>query len=203
MPRPRSLTREDIAVAALTVVDRDGVSGLSMRAVASELGTSAMALYRYVDDREQLEHWIVDHVLAAVDLSLPTPASWQQQIVALLERSRRAVTAHPGVVPLLLVHRHASTASLRLIEAMLAVLAEAGFSGERRVVAQRSLIKYLLGSLQVEHLGPLTGRGTHAMAELSVTEFPYVVETARVARQLTSDEEFRAGLAALLRGLSS
>jgi len=67
MPRPRSLTQAAIAAAALAVIDRDGVAGLSMRAVAAELGTGTMSLYRYVADRDELERWVVDLVLAEVD----------------------------------------------------------------------------------------------------------------------------------------
>src|SRR5438477_8989130 len=54
MPRPRSVTPERIARAALAVIDRDGLEGLSMRAVGQELGMGTMSLYRYVPDRGAL-----------------------------------------------------------------------------------------------------------------------------------------------------
>jgi AcrR family transcriptional regulator len=95
MPRPRSLTHAQIAAAALAVIDRAGPDGLSMRAVAGELGVSTMALYRYVEDREHLEGLVADHMLASVDLSLPPGLSWQERVALLLERMREAVGAHP------------------------------------------------------------------------------------------------------------
>jgi hypothetical protein len=36
---------------ALTVIDRDGLDALSMRAVAAELDIGTMSLYRYIIDR--------------------------------------------------------------------------------------------------------------------------------------------------------
>lgn len=195
MPRPRSLTHAHLASAALTVIDRDGLAGLSMRAVAKELGVSTMALYRYVDDREELERLVVELVLGAVDTESPAP------IEVMVGRLRDAVGAHPAVVPLTIAHRHVSRSVLRWSEAVLGILAEAGIEGERRVIALRGLLGYVIGAIQLEHLGPLSGAGTVVIAELPADEFPYMAETARQARKVGADEEFFGGLDALLRGL--
>lgn len=204
MPRPRSLTQARIADAALAVLDRDGPAGLSMRAVAAELGVSAMALYRYTADRAQLEDWVVERVLGTVDLRLPDAMPWTERVVVLVDRLRDAVAAHPAAVPLLLSRRHGQRASLNWIETMLGVLADAGLDATARVIAQRSLVSYLLGALQTAHYAPLPGTGTAAMADLADSnEFPHVTEAARAARQISPDEEFHLGLAALLRGLAA
>ncbi|MEV6277768.1 TetR/AcrR family transcriptional regulator C-terminal domain-containing protein [Nocardia sp. NPDC051832] len=201
MPRPRSLTTADLAAAALAVLDRDGLSGLTMRAVAKELHVATMALYRYVPDRDRLEVLVVDQVLGGVDLSVP-PGDWRDQLRALLDRMRVAVTAHPAAVPLLMRHRQSAAATLHIIEAMLGVLAAAGFTGRDRVLAQRTVIGYLLGFLQNEHYAALAGPGTAAMAELAAAEFPYLTETAAEARRLGPAAEFHGGLDIVLRGLT-
>ena len=198
MPRPRSLTTERLAVATLAVVDRDGLDALTMRAVAKEFGMATMSLYRYVTDKDELEVLVVDHVLAGVDLAVP-PGDWRERVTELLSRVREAVVAHPETVPLLLRHRHSVPASLVQIEAMLAILADAGFAGERRVIAQRTIVAYLFGMLQNEHFGPLAGAGTAAMA--TQRQFPLLAETAAVAREVTGDTEFHKGLSVVLRGL--
>jgi AcrR family transcriptional regulator len=191
-----------VASAALAVIDREGLSGLSMRAVAQELGLSTMALYRYVDDREELERLVVELVLGAVDSEPPAPnAPWRERIQVMVSRLRDTVSAHPSVVPLTLTHRHRSRAGLRWSETVLAILTEAGFEGAQRVIALRSLLGYVIGAIQMEHLGPLSGAGTVAISALSPDEFPYMAETARHARNVSADEEFLGGLAVLLRGL--
>lgn len=201
MPRPRSLTTDQLVAAALAVIDREGLSALTMRAVAKELGMATMGLYRYVSDRQALEVLVVDHVFRSVDLTLPA-ADWPDRIRLLLDRVRVAVARHPAVVPLVLRHRQAAPTSLRCIETMLSVLADGGHTGLDRVIAQRTLVGYLLGFLQNEHYAALTGSGTITMSELSPDEFPHLVRTAAEARTVAPDEEFRRGLDIVLRGLA-
>jgi AcrR family transcriptional regulator len=201
MARPRSLTPARIAAAALAAIDRDGLAALSMRTVAGELGMGTMSLYRYVEDREQLERLVVDFVLAEIDLALPSALSWTERVTLLVERMRDAIGAHASVVPLLVAHRHITAGSFRWAEAVLAVLTEAGFDGERRVIAFRTLLAYVIGVLQFQQLGSLAGPGTAALAELWPTEYPLLAATARQARSVTPDEELRRGLAAVLRGI--
>lgn len=202
MPRPRSVTQDQLAAAALAVIDRDGLPGLSMRTVAKELNLSTMALYRYVSDREELESLVVELVLSSVDVQPPGgEVPWRERIEIMARRLRDAVGAHPSVVPLTLTHRHRSPSVLRWSETVLAILAEAGITGERRVIALRGLLSYLVGAIQLEHLGPLSGEGTVAITELSQVEFPHMTDTARNARRVSADQEFLGGLALVLRGL--
>lgn len=204
MPRPRSLSPDRLAGAALAVIDRDGLSGLSMRAVAQELGMSTMGLYRYVSDREELEGLVVERVLAAVDTEPPAPgAPWRERIETMVRRMRDAVAAHPEVVPLTVAHRHRSLGVLRWSESVLAVLAEAGIEGERRVIALRGLIGYVIGAIQLEHLGALSGAGTVAITELPTEAFPHLTDTARHARRIGAEREFLGGLSLLLDGIGA
>lgn len=189
-------------MATLVVIDRDGLPALTMRAVAKELGMATMSLYRYVRDKDELEALVVDQVLATVDLAVPS-ADWRERLTVLLNRVRDAVLTHPATVPLLLRHRHSAPASRRMIEAMLGVLTEAGFTGADRVLAQRTLVAYLLGALQNTHFGPLSGAGTAVMAALPPEEFPLLAATAADAGAVSADQEFEAGLAVVLRGLGS
>ncbi|MEN3268827.1 TetR/AcrR family transcriptional regulator C-terminal domain-containing protein [Pseudonocardia sp.] len=201
MPRPRSLTPTAIATAALAVIDRDGLAALSMRAVATELGMAPMSLYRYLTDRSELEGMVVDLLLADVDITPPPRAPWARKVAVLVERARDAVGAHPQAVPLTLTHRQAAPSLLRWTESVLRVLTAAGFTGEQRVIALRSLLAYLIGSIQLEHLGPLSGPGTAAIAMLPADEHPLLRETASEARNVPAVEEFRRGLQILLQGL--
>ncbi|HEX6568978.1 MAG TPA: TetR/AcrR family transcriptional regulator C-terminal domain-containing protein [Acidimicrobiales bacterium] len=202
MPRRRSLTTAAIGAAALAVVERDGLAALSMRAVAAEMGVGAMSLYRYVAGREEVEGLVVDLVLAAADTDVPPTDPWAERVATLVERVRDAVGAHPAVVPLLLTRRHASEGTIRWGEAVLAALDDGGFTGEHRVIAFRTLLSYVIGAVQVEHLGPLSGAGTVALAGLPADRYPMLADTAAHARHVAAADEFRRGLAVVLRGLA-
>ena len=200
MPRPRSLTPAQLATAALAVIDREGLAGLSMRAVAQEIGMSTMGLYRYVDDRGELEQLVIERVLSTVDTTPPvTGRPWYERIEIMVERVRGVVGAHPWIVPLLIAHRHQSVSVLRWSETVVAILTEAGLDGVKRAIALRCLLAYVVGAIQLEHLGPLAGPGTQVIADHA--ELPYLSETAKHAHGITTDEEFRGGLALLLRGM--
>lgn len=199
MPRPRSLTPDVIATAALTTLDRNGQA--SMRDVARELGMSAMALYKYVADRAELEQLVVEAVLRPVHADVPANIPWVEQIELLVHRVRDAATAHPHAVPLLLAHRHSSHRTLKWIEGMLGILNHAGFTGTKLVIAQRTIVNYLVGAIQAQHHSSLSGVGTDTMTTLPPDEFPNIVHTARAARTVGADEEFRHGLKILLEGL--
>jgi AcrR family transcriptional regulator len=203
VPRPRSLTTDDLATAALAVIDRDGLPALTMRAVAQELRMATMALYRYVADRDELEILVANRILDPVDISLPPVADWRERAAILLERLRAAASAHPAAIPLTLRHRQSAPASLRWIEAMLTVLTEAGFTGSERVIAQRTIVGFLLGYLQNEHYASLLGAGTAALAQAPADEYPLLAETAARASAMSPADEFRGGTAILLQGLAA
>ena len=202
MPRPKSRTSDEIAAAAVALLERDGHAALSMRSLARELGMSVMALYRYVSDRDDLERLVAEYVLSSLSSSVGE-GHWTAQVVELVEQVRSAAQAHPEAIPLLLRHRHDSRSSIRWIERMLGVLAEAGFEGTGRVVAQRAIVDYLVGAIQSQHLSALSGPGTAVMAQLRDEEFPYLSQTAGIARGVSPDEEFRRGLMSVLAGLVS
>ena len=81
-------TTDEIAAAALGIVDAAGVSALSMRSLAAALGTGPMTVYNYVADKEGLEELVVAAVVAQVRLPDPTD-EWQQRCV----RDRRCDVA--------------------------------------------------------------------------------------------------------------
>src|SRR5918997_7081359 len=52
--RLRAWTREEIKAAALRQLEEHGVEGVSLNAIARELGMTGPALYRYVGSRDEL-----------------------------------------------------------------------------------------------------------------------------------------------------
>lgn len=195
------MTPEAIARAALAVIDRAGPAALTMRAVAAELDITPMALYRYVDDRDGLELLVVELVLGEVDVRPPARGDWRKKVAVLLERAREAVAEHPAVTPITLAHRHRSDGVRRLGEAILTVMAEAGFAGALRVIGFRTLSAYLIGALEAEHLSSLAGAGTAALA--AQKDYPMLAETAARARTIGARQEFRGGLDIILAGLEA
>lgn len=89
------LTRADIIAAALQLMHESGEGGLTMRALASRLGVSPMALYRHVEDKAGLIRTLSDHVYAVVLDEVPHQANAILVIRTLLSRYHDAVCQHP------------------------------------------------------------------------------------------------------------
>ncbi|MEV7523130.1 hypothetical protein [Streptomyces sp. NPDC091371] len=49
---------------------------------------------------------------------------------------------------------------MRWGETLLGVLSEAGIGPQERIIALRALLAYVIGAVQQEHLGALSGAGT-------------------------------------------
>ncbi|MGH3784249.1 MAG: TetR/AcrR family transcriptional regulator, partial [Pseudonocardiaceae bacterium] len=80
-PRP-ALTRAAVVRTALRLVDEHGLPALTMRALATELQVSPMALYNHVRDKDDLIDLMVDLMLGEVDLPTNT-GNWTTQLRAL------------------------------------------------------------------------------------------------------------------------
>ena len=203
MPRPRSLSPDAIAAAALAVIDRDGLDALSMRTVAGQLGMGAMSLYRYVPGRQEIERLAVDLVFRPIDPGVDQTTDWQRQVTELGWRFRAAVAAHPAAIPLLLAHYQSSPSALRWSEAVLAALTQAGFSGPQQVIGLRGLTAYLVGALLNEFFTSLSGAADTARVSLSPAKYPHVTAASRHAYAITPDQEFGQGLLIFTRGLAA
>ncbi|QKW22892.1 TetR/AcrR family transcriptional regulator C-terminal domain-containing protein [Kitasatospora sp. NA04385] len=218
MPRPRSLTTRQIAAAALTVIDRDGLPALSMRTVAAELDRRTMALYRYVEDREELECLVVDLALGAVldraaseagsragsvtgraaDPVADPVAGPRARLLALLESMREAVGAHPGVLPLAVRHHGGCPSALRWRERLLAALADAGLAGPRRAAALHALVAYVIGALELEHQAAADAT---PVGPLVPETFPLLAEALAVRAATDPARAFTDGARTVLDGL--
>jgi len=66
--RRQRLSVDDVVDAAIRIADRDGLPGLSMRLLATDLGLGAMSLYTYVPGRDELLALMVDQVLGRREL---------------------------------------------------------------------------------------------------------------------------------------
>lgn len=65
---PAGLDRRRIVAAAVRLLDADGLGKFSMRRLAAELGVSAMSVYWYVDNKDDLLELVLDAVCGEIEL---------------------------------------------------------------------------------------------------------------------------------------
>ncbi len=97
--RPPGRSRAEITAAAVALADREGLSAVSMRRVAAELGTGAASLYRYLDTREDLLDLMSDSAGAEYVLG-PRTGDWLADVVDVGQQARTIMQRHPWLADL-------------------------------------------------------------------------------------------------------
>lgn len=92
-PKP-GLSLERIVDAAIAVASADGIDAVSMNRVATELGASAMSLYRYVRAKDELLVLMVDTALGAIPPVL-VGKGWRKALEDCAWYYHHALLRHP------------------------------------------------------------------------------------------------------------
>ncbi|NIH86897.1 TetR/AcrR family transcriptional regulator [Amycolatopsis granulosa] len=145
-----SLTREKVLDAALRLVGENGLGGLSMRKLAAELGVEAMSLYNHVAGKQDLLDGVAARVFEQV--ALPDPGlPWDERLRALGLNAFETLNRHPAVVRALTAEQAnpLSEGAVRLMDAIVGALLDAGLDEDHAARAYRSLIGMVFGAVLV------------------------------------------------------
>jgi AcrR family transcriptional regulator len=216
-PRPvRSpLSREAIVDAGLRVLDRDGADALSMRRVATELGTGAASLYWHVANKAQLIELLIDRVAGEIELPAPDPARWQEQIKEMARQIRDVMSSHRDIARLTLGRIPMSPNTVRWTEWVLGLMRGAGVPGPMAAYAGDLLGLYVGAYVYEESIGLQSPTGEDLPPEkimdmfrgyftsLPADQFPNITSLVDDLLAGSHDERFDMGLEVIVRGFSS
>lgn len=192
----QALSRELITRTAVELVARDGMEALSMRRLAQELDVWPMSVYRHFRDKEDLLDAVAAGVAEGVPVA-PNDGPWQERLRSVLAETRTALASQPAA----LRERNVfAGASLRVTNAGIGILREAGFSAQQAASIWRALFAYTLGSAGLAGGEAAERKVRTAIAGLPRDEYPALSD--EVAAALADDAQFDAGFDALLRGFS-
>jgi len=124
-PAKAPLSRGAIVSAAMDLLGRD--ERLTMRGMAAALDTGAASLYAYYDNVEDLYAGVLDGLLGTLNLRRGRKP-WRERLIAMLTSYIEVLCARPELARTALVTRPNGANSLRLWEALLGLLHEAGVS---------------------------------------------------------------------------
>jgi AcrR family transcriptional regulator len=139
----KGLSRERIVDAAIRVIDRDGIEGLSMRALGRECEVEAMSLYRYVANKDELLDAVQEGIVAQMQLAAHG-ASWLDTLEAAAREFRRVLAEHPRAIGLF-VRPAATAGALAALEQVWRVLVKAGFNELDAMRAFQALLAFIVG----------------------------------------------------------
>jgi AcrR family transcriptional regulator len=204
-PRAR-LSREQVARAALDLLDRNGLEALSMRRLADQLGVGTMTLYGYFKGKDDLLDAVIDAAVAdreRVELEGP----WQDQLRTLMRATRRALGKHPSLVKVRAERPVLRPEALRFAESGLTILRAAGFDRTEAAQSFRLLFTYVFGyvSFSPEQGADKARRDSRiASSALPPDEYPTLTDTVQeLADAMAGDATFDFGLDRIIDGFEA
>jgi AcrR family transcriptional regulator len=217
------LTREQVLITALEIIDEGGVEALTMRRLGQALDRNPMGIYRHAADKDALLDLVVEHVISELVVpgepgrgdDLEGELDWEAALRRTAHAFRRIALAHPHVVPLLVTRSVTGPlalrplGTLRPLEELLEVFISAGFDPHGALHAARLFTGFLYGHIQDElqqqvhdpdETDDLLRLGLH---RLPITRFPRLRSLATVLASYDGTAELDEGLAIVIAGLRS
>ena len=139
------ISRDAIVTAAVRLLDREGLAGLSMRRLAEELGTGAASLYWHVGSKDGLLDLVLDRVIGEGDVPDPEPQRWQEQVKDVARAQRAASLRHPWLVRVSIGRIPMGPNALHYSERILAILRAGGLTPRLAVQGYLLLIATVNG----------------------------------------------------------
>jgi TetR/AcrR family tetracycline transcriptional repressor len=212
-PGHEPITPDRMAEAALRLVDSQGAEGLTVRALAQELGVGTMTLYWYIQNKDEVLDLIGDRILAEV----PAPSldvDWRESVRQGSAAVRAAFLRHARAVPIVVERGALGPSALRLLDSTIGVFRAAGFSDQDAVDAYVTLSNLVTGFCSYETSGQGGGGrsdqgrpGVEMMrqyvAALPPGTFPNVAQTAPLMFATDRDRRFAFAVECTIAGFEA
>jgi len=188
------LSRARVLHAAMAVADVDGLSAVTMRRVAADLGVEAMSLYHHVPSKERLldglAEGLVAEIVQAVAAHEPV-TGWRSSLRARCLTARDVMLRHRWGPELMGSRTEVPPGLMAYFEAVLATMIEGGLSYHLAHRGLHALGSMVLGFSQELFSVPEgdADPGADVEAELAVMAEAYPHLTAMVASELHDNAE--------------
>jgi AcrR family transcriptional regulator len=177
------LSRARIVHAAIEMADEEPTGEITMRALADRLGVrSAMALYRYITNKDGLDGLMVDEVYGTI--AVPTGSGWRTALHGLGCSGWDAMQRHPWASRLAYSRPPIGPNALRIYDAALTELAPLDVNASTRMGFVNTVLGHVFGSglalLEERIMRARTGLSNDA--DLNRTIAPYLTRIAEAGQ---------------------
>lgn len=211
--RADALSKERIVEAAIEILDTNGESALTFRALAARLATGAGAIYWHVADKNDLLAATTDDVIARVMTEVVSGAEPREAIRAIALGVFDAIDAHPWVGAHL-SRAPGQSAMLLIFESVGGQLQALGVPEPAQFDSASALVNYILGvagqnaaNARRHAHGPdrsvFLATVAAQWAQLDPVEYPFVRQVATQLREHDDREQFLAGIDLILAGIGT
>ncbi|MEU5214678.1 TetR/AcrR family transcriptional regulator C-terminal domain-containing protein [Streptomyces sp. NPDC020807] len=174
---PAGLDRDRIVVAAIRMLDEEGLAKFSMRKLATDLGVTAMSLYWYVDTKDDILEYAMDSVYGEIDLAAVDAAGdWRDRIRLLALDYRRMLVRHGWMSPSAGQYLNIGPNSVAVVQKIHDTIAETGLPTDRWPGATSAVFQFVYG------YGTLEAQFARRAAETGMSQDEYYVDAVNAFR---------------------
>lgn len=195
-----SLTVESILDAAERVA-ATGFDALTIRAVAADLQSSPMGLYRYFGTKDELVDALLDRVLGRFEAT-PETSSWIEDLGTFARHHRELLGRHPWAIAPLIAHPNPGQNALPIGEIALHILHRGGITGDGAVATFSGIIALNYGWSSFT-LARESADSIQAPPVTTLSDFPLTIEVADALSRYGDDDHYDRVLGQLLAGIKS
>jgi AcrR family transcriptional regulator len=211
--RTDALSKERIVESAIEILDADGESALTFRALTARLATGSGAIYWHVANKNDLLAAATDEVIARVMTEVVSGAEPREAIRAVASGLFDAIDAHPWAGAQL-SREPWQSAVLQIFEGFGGQLQALGVPQRAQFDCASALLNYVLGLAGQYAAGArLLPRETDRSAflatvaarwaQLDPAQYPFVHQVAAQLREHDDREQFLAGIDLILAGIGT
>ena len=205
--RRRPLSRDRVLRAAIRLADEGGLESVSMRRLGQLLRVEAMSLYKHVASKDDILDGIADLVVG--DFEVPSgDVDWKTAVRRSAISAHQTLFRHPWASSLIESRLTAGPARLRYLDAVIGVLAAAGFPMPIVIRAIMALDSHTYGFVLQEMAWSFDTENTSEMAAafargIPAGEYPNLLAMAEMTATAPggASVDFEFGLDLILDGL--
>jgi AcrR family transcriptional regulator len=201
--RTRNSLSPEVILDAAEAVAETGFDALTIRAVAAELDSSAMALYRHFANKNELIDALLDRVLGRMG-PVPATASPLADLATFARHHRALLRAHPWAVAALIARPLPGPNAIPIGEAALAILDRAGISGDRAVASFSGILALNYGWTSFEQAKG-NAEAAPTLARIAAGPEPRFPLTAALTEPMSrygANEHYEFVITALVAGIA-
>lgn len=221
MPAPvpasgkRKLSVDAIVDVALSQLRERGYDAVTMRSIATELGTGPASLYAHVSHRNELDGLVMARISSRLDVPEPDPQRWDEQLADMAAQMLRLYREHPGTARCTMGNVPSSTDALVPVERLFAILRAGGVPDHDASFFGDQFALYIASFAMEEDIWKARARAEDRtdeeawdnippiFAALSPTQFPVLTSMAEALMAGDGDARFAFGIDLLIRGLKA
>ncbi len=199
-----TLQRSQIVATALQLLNQDGLDGVTVRKVATQLNVHVGGLYWHVKNKQDLldemANTILSEEFATLQLSEPGQA-WTDWLVEIAQRLRKALLAYrEGGRVVAGAHLHRAVTLAQLFVCIVGALRAEGFQADEARWLCMTVVSYTFGFVIEEQAGPTPDTIAQLQATGPYHPFLTAVLEDVGARDLDLQTDFRMGLHYIIAG---